>query len=425
MNGLDDLRTTLETHAADVAQGDTTVRRTAIHHRIGVVRRRRRVVASGAVAAVVAVVGAVSLLPGDDAAGPDAAAPSVFGVDVPREIDSLGFPYDYQDHSAGEGRTTLELGDSDRPRLISWGTSTADRVEVAVGEGDAPQVFDGSDFTDWTYLAPGDAVEVTARVADGSVALAVYTLGEGRPDGVTADGVTFRATRAGSPLLGATIGEPGQNDIVVEPTERADRVFYAYYCAGGPADAWVTVETGSGGFAQGACDGSVPVDPAALGGIGSRVLPEESMTTRLYVTDGEDGPRVESDTLRIGLGVYADPAGRDVGDGVRLAGTVEHGGHTWRLVDTVVPALDPDGAVVQVPDREERMIALVTSLRTRQTLVSYAVDGDQSSGTQSVGGGTFTVDLPVDAQEVAFERRGGAPLSDRAAVGFGFYVRAD
>jgi hypothetical protein len=246
MSDLDDLRSTLHDHAGHVAVGDTVARRAAVHDRIRVVRRRRRVAAASAVAAAVAVAGAVSLIPGDDTTGPAPAGQRVFGVDVPRTIDSLGFSYDYQEHVSDDGQATLDLGDSDRPRLVSWGTSTADRVEVSVGDGSAPQAHDGTDFADWTYVAPGDGLDVTARVGDGSVALAVYTLGSGRPEGVTDGGVTFRSARAGAALLGATIGEPGQDEIVVAPTERADRVFYAYYCAGGPQNAWLHARTRPG-----------------------------------------------------------------------------------------------------------------------------------------------------------------------------------
>ncbi|WP_134765343.1 hypothetical protein [Nocardioides sp. 1609] len=424
MNGIDDLRRTLETHADDVLDVAAIDRGTGIQRRIRTTRRRRTAVA-GATAAVVAGTALAAFLPGDT--GPDAAGPTVFGIDIPAEIDSLGFTYDYADHVRGEERAALELEASDEPRLVSWGTSTDDdRVTIVVGAGGEKRVVDGADFTDWTYVAPGDALRVTARVGTGDVALAAFTLGDGRPEGVTAGGVTFRDTRAGAPLLGAAIGEPGQAEVVVEPSGRAAEVFYTYYCTGGPANAWLHVALDTGELLSGGCnDASVPLDPAAQGGASQVAGPRQDLTTRFYVTEGEDGPLVEDDDLRIGLGLYAEPEPRDLGAGIELPERVEHDGHAFELVETASPDLGPGGAVVAVPDLGGRTLALIAYTRADESRITYEVDGDDSSSVSYVGAGTFTADLPAGAKEIALVRLGGAPVPDDAAAGFGFYVRAD
>jgi hypothetical protein len=296
-------------------------------------------------------------------------------------------------------------------------------VEVSLG-GNTAQVHDGADFTDWSYVAPGDAIDVAATVPDGGVALAVYTVGDARPDGVTADGVTFRRTRAGAPLLGATIGAAGQAEVVVVPTARAAEVFYAFYCAGGPADAWVHLAGEAGEVLRGSCDDTVPLDPAARGGSSAPVLPGEDLTTRLYVTAGQDGPRVAADGLRIGLGLYAEPEERRPGRGIALPEAVEHDGHAWRLVATDVPDVTDDAAVARVPQLDGRLLVLAQGSGSDGTRVTTAVDGVRGDSLSTVGG-TFTVDLPAGARRVSMLVRGGDPLSPRAAFGFGFYVRAD
>ncbi|QDH10701.1 hypothetical protein FE634_21490 [Nocardioides dongxiaopingii] len=430
MNGIDDLRRTLETHADDVLDVTAADRGAGIQRRIRTTRRRRTAVA-GATAAVVAATALVAFLPGDRDSGPDAAGPTVFGIDLPATIDSLGFTYDYDEHVRGEERAVLRLEASDEPRLVSWGTSTDDdRVTVEVGAGGERRTFDGADFTDWTYVAPGEAVRVSARVGTGDVSLAAYTLGEPRPEGVSADGVTYRDAIAGGTLLGAAVGEPGQAEVVVEPVAALDGrtdVFYASYCAGAPAGAFLHVATADGEVVSGGgCDDSrVPVDPAVVGGMTQAVGPRQDLATRFYVTDGEDGPLVEDDDLRVGLGLYAQDAPRDLGDGIELPERVEHDGHAWQLVETASPDLGPDGAAVAVPDLDGRTLALIAYTRADDSRITYEVDGDDSSSVSYVGGGTFTADLPAGAAEVALVRLGGAPVPAEAAVGFGFYVLAD
>jgi hypothetical protein len=87
--------------------------------------------------------------------------------------------------------------------------------------------------------------------------------------------------------------------------------------------------------------------------------------------------------------------------------------------------VDESGAVAEVPDLAGRVLALVATSRTARVRMSYEIDGDPGDATTWAGSGTFTVDLPVGAREVALKPRGSDEIPEGAAVGFGFYVRAD
>lgn len=428
MSGLDDLRRSLETHAGQAPVSDPTVRRAAVHERIRVVRRRRRASALGGVAAAVVLTVGVLSLDGTstiDSSPPAPAGATVFGLDVPSTFESLGFDYNFQEVVSGAGSVRLTLDPSDRPLLVSWATTTADRLTVTASGGGEPRVFDGGDFTDWTVIAPGDGFDLVADVDDGSAALAVYTLGDERPEGVTADGVTFRSTYAGQPLIGATIGEVGQNQVVVEPTGRTDKVVYATYCSGGPSSSFVQVDTDAGASTVGLCDGTVPVDAASRGGAPVVVEPDESLTARLSVrgNGSADDNLVEAADVRLGLGVYAAPAERVLDSGVAFAETVEHDGHLWRLGEAQDLTLGGAGAALSIPRLEGRLLLLLRPFGTGDATLGYTIDdvvGPQTAGASQ----TMTVDVPKGARRVAMVRVGTTPLTNGAA-GFAFYVRAD
>ncbi len=426
MNGIDELRATLGTHADDVRDLGDAERGAAVHGRVRAVRRRR--VGATAAAALAAVVAGVLLVPGGDDGPPDPAGPVVFGIDVPKTQTSLGFTYDYERHVRGEGRVKLTLADSTTPRLVSWATSGDDgQVSVVVGAGNAPLVTDGPDFGDWTYVAPGDGTTVSARAREGDIALAVYTLGQGRPEGIGADGVTYRETEAGARLLGATIGKPGQSEIVVEPAGRAESVTLHYLCAGGPSNSFVHIDEGAGVFGIGAAVSRCP---------STRLTPHRS-------------------------------AGRSEPAGISRRGCTSPGGGAARWLRTLAFAWDlvsppslpaatsatacrcprrsrrtaTSGAWSEPPPRRSarrvrpptcpsseldgRGLAVIADGGTGDTYASYRVAGQQGPGSSASGGGSFTALLAPGAPSVSLTalRRGRFPAG--ATAGFGFYVRAD
>lgn len=180
MNGIDDLRDTLERHAGEVPVVDPSIRRTAVARRIGAARRRRRAGAAAASVGVAAVVAAAVLIPGSGTeAGPGPAGPVEAGVDVPATITALGHDFALTEHESGrDGRVTVTLPASDRLRLVSWATSGSDDEVTVTGLGN-PTVHRSGDFDDWVVLEVDRGEDVTVAATDGSTpAVAVYELAD-------------------------------------------------------------------------------------------------------------------------------------------------------------------------------------------------------------------------------------------------------
>ena len=91
MNGIDDLRDTLERHADSVVDDRAHERHTDVHLRVRSARRRRRGVVAGLAAAVLAVAGVVTLLPDGDDASPEPAH-EVVGVARTGRAHRAGLP---------------------------------------------------------------------------------------------------------------------------------------------------------------------------------------------------------------------------------------------------------------------------------------------------------------------------------------------
>lgn len=402
MNDLDDLRTTLDAHAADASGADLLSRQRAVHHRIGAVRRRRRVGAAGLAAAVVATVAGVTLLPaGDGEAGPDPAGPAVFGIDLPTELDSLGYRYVYADHVVGQdGRARLRLPASDGPRLVTWGTSgDDDAVRVRAFQGDDGMVRDGSDFADWIVVGAGEPVDVAATVAEGQPALAAYDLGDERPAGVSGAGITFRQDIAGGELLAAQVGDPGEADLTLGATAAGPGTLVVALCTGlDDEDITVHAETvGAGGETSSgtSCGEPFPVDGLASSTSAFTTRPGEDVTTRFWLTQGPDGPVVEGPAVRLALAIYS--LDHDPIDGVPTE--TEYGGHAWRLVEG--SAVDGDGA---------RTVALEVPASAEVSLVRANVTTKGAFGTvrSDFGGETTTHE---------FGRGGGPTLTELVGPG--------
>ncbi|WP_139982938.1 hypothetical protein [Nocardioides litoris] len=427
MTGIDDLRASLARHAdeAGSAAPGPAERRRGVHDRIRVVRRRRAATGAAALAVVVAAGVTAVLLPRQDSAAPAPAGATVFGVDVPATMTSLGYEYRLVDVASGDGVARLDLTETSGPRLVSWASSDADRVELPSGDGSWPLVADGSDFTDWTSVDPAQEDQLVAEVPEGRVALAVYELGDQRPAGVTAGGRTFRDRALGGRLLGAVIGDPGQDTLglALRSVPGVREVTVVSFCADGPADAEVAVDSlTSGGFVSSGCSDGTAVDVAASGSISYAVAPGEDLGQRLRVRTA-DGGSVLDDDLRAGLAVYDVTDVADAGPS-GLPATTEHDGHVWRLVSSATPEVGDREAVTAVPPGPGRRLALVVNARTGRAVVSPTVDG-RTGTTSSAAPSTARVDLPVGASTVGYRAVGGARLPDGARAAVGFYERAD
>ena len=160
MNGINDLRDTLERHADSVVDDRAHERHTDVHRRVRSARRRRRDVVAGVAAAALAVVGVVTLLPDGDGAPPEPTH-EVVGAPAPDELTALGYRYAFTTSVDGEdGRAVVKLEGSPKPRLVTWATSTDDqraRVQVDV---EPPLAYDVPDFGDWVEIPAGVSAKV-------------------------------------------------------------------------------------------------------------------------------------------------------------------------------------------------------------------------------------------------------------------------
>jgi hypothetical protein len=429
MNGLDDLRDTLERHADSVVDDRALDRHTDVHLRVQAVRRRRRGVAAGLAAAVLAVAGVVTLLPdgGDERPEP---AHEVVGVPAPDELTALGYRYTFTTSQEGvDGRAVVKLEGSPKPRLVTWATSTDDqqaRVQVDV---EPPLAYDVSDFGDWVEIPAGVSTKVTIQTEEGNPGLAVYTRTSDQPAGITKDGVTFRETVEGRPVLGATIGDPGEADVTVDPSRYAPALDLRFFCSGGPDDTYVHLALGDNELTSGeGCDAIVQNDPASFDATVVPLRQGEDDSVRMYVTRGPNGPPVDDPELRIGLGVYAAedrPSTRTS----TFPTYVEEGGHLWELSDRVGSVPGAESLEARVPDTGSPVLARI-SLDAVGVQVVAVLDGHETYYQNSTGtrGVTFQ-QIVSPGSRVAL--RLAAIVGDPGTMGpgdsfkLGFYERAD
>jgi hypothetical protein len=290
--------------------------------------------------------------------------------------------------------------------------------------------YGGPDFGDWVLVPAGVAQRTTVRSAAGQPGLAVYSLTDDRPDGVTRDGVTFRDQVAGMQLLGASIGDPGDAEVTVDPSRFSPGLDLRYFCAEGPADAYLHVDIVGGGVVQGSgCDAALPTDPAADGDTVVRMRRGEDTRLRLYITHGPDGPLVQDPALRIGLGAYAaEPSSRS--DVAEFPPLVEQGGHLYRLVER--HATEGGAQLIEARAMDGASPVLVIVGVNAENVSVYAEFGSETivnendTGTR---GGTFSgVASPGDLVSARLQSFGGGDpgtLGPGDSLELAFYERAD
>lgn len=431
MNSLDDLRATLDAHATDLdaGAGASTTRAASVHGRVRVVRRRRRVAAAGAAAAVLVAVGAVTLLPtGSERA---VAPATVVGVRVPTTMTALGFGYDLAAGIDGQdGKVSVELAASDEPRLVSWATSGADRgVVVRSAETEEPVSYRVDDFGDYVYIAPGNDAEVTVRADAGDPGLAIYTLGEGRPEGYTKGGVTYPRSAAAGDLAGAVVGDPGQSDVSLEAVapQTSAGVGYYLFCVDGPEDVFLELEVGgkpaSSLFTS--CDGPLDPNGSATRDIGFRIKPGEDLSARFYATDGDGGPVLQDDDIVLGVGVYTtETYSSDIGSDESRRLVVDEAGHRWEQTETVRLESFQGGdrtVRVVVPDAPGPVLAIVQAKVAGSTVTEYGDDGARIEQ----GRGSISSTSTVTSGEVISVKKGNGELVAGDQVAVTYYVHAD
>lgn len=341
MNTLDELRRTLDRRASGLADPAVHIRPVAVRERVRVVRRRRQAVAGVAAAVAVAAVVTAVTLPSPTPPQPADPDRTLNGMTAPKTLTSLGYTYAFAGgvESAGDDAVaTLELAASDVPRLVSWGAPDDDTVRLAAPGGRA-WVSTGPDFTDFTYVPPGQ--DATYRVRAAEAAAAVYELSDAVPAGVTRDGITFREDVADEVLVGAGIGAAGETEVTATVPVVEGDLRLKLTCLGEAPAVWLETEidgqpiSRQGG--RGSCQEPV-FDPGGSGTYTTVDLTEfgevgDAVTFTLRMTaPQEKGVPLVDPSARLGFGLYRATSPRIELAGTALDRTVESGGHTYRYV---------------------------------------------------------------------------------------------
>ncbi len=413
MNTLDDLRRTLDQHAADVADPTAVVRATAVHHRVSAVRRRRRAGGAATVALAVVVGLGVALVPRHDGSALPA-APVVLGEHAPTTIRSLGYTY-RTDGTADTGsrRAGVVVAKSDQPQLYSWTADQATEVNVRV-PGDETWDSVALHFRDFVVVPPGVQGRLTVTAADGRVAVARYTLASAAP-GYTRNGVTFRDSVAGRQLLGAAIAAPGEVEASTTVVLPRGETQVATLCTGMPTG--YAVRTIVNGKVVGAGDCSDPdsFDPGAFGGYSQNKLapPGRAAVVRVVVTRSMRSSTPVTGTfphLRLGIGLYGPADNRQRLAGNTVDDVVEHGGHTWSMTTSSVR----DGGTVRLPGAAvDRVAAMVWGAHGTVRTYFDAAGTPPQAGEFFAGGpaGIGNLWVPADAAVRARLGHGKGPVA--------------
>lgn len=423
MNTLQDLRASLDQHAGDItADATTQARVSAVRARAVRLRRRQSGGVAAAAAAVAAVVAVTAWLP-NGTPQPAEQDRTLLGREAPAEMSALGYTYAFEDGvESRDGASSIELERSDEPRLLTW-AAEAGTVKL-VGPGREARVSDGVEFDDWLVVPPGS--EGVYTVHEDETALAVYELTDDRPAGTTVDGITFRDDVAGALLLDAAVADPGEGELSISFVAPGGEVRISSVCADGGRGVWVHIDIDGqrGGFSSGPACTDYTFDPGGGGGTTSAAVarPGERVTLRMYLTDGERGPRVDPADVRLGLGAYRvpEPVARVV-PGFGTSELTEHDGHLWKYQRSVRGGRA--GQLTVTNPGPAPLLVEGSFTAERGTTVVFE-DGEQER-TRYVGmdqGGGVRALLSSPGQEVTLRVRAVTP---GLLMGFAIYERAD
>jgi hypothetical protein len=443
----DELRSVLHDHGDEVHDLGAPARAQAVHQRVRTVKRRRAAVAGGGLVAAVAAV-AVAVVPGLTPVdpGPANAPHELAGFEVPEEMVATGYTYEYVrglEAEASEGPLRLKLSPSDEPRLVMWASSASDEGRPVrlrdVGAG-TTLVRPSGDFADYHYVEPESSSTLVLRQPgsdqDDRIALAVFALSDERPGGVTRHGMTFRAERLDDRLVGAVIGDRGENEVILDMEVPED---------GELRISEVCVDPGAGTRVERLA--TLYVEDEPMIGIGCSPRPSYDLgtdggvlTEQLEDMGIEPGDRVEV-TLRLvdrrdrlveDADVVLGVAGYEVlGGGVEAAGwtfpeRLEHEGHEWALAS--VGESDPGGRSYSSEVREMQGPVVVATGQLNIAdggRVAFSAGGEERSVYENFSGGAGstwgaqTVLEPQDRHAATLTVRRG--WTDRTRLAIGFY----
>ncbi|QIK67267.1 hypothetical protein G7072_13740 [Nocardioides sp. HDW12B] len=449
---IDDLRTTLAEHA-DLAHDDGLHGRAgAVRGRVRAVRRRRAVVAAACVAGAVLAVPALRAL---EVAPPEPASErDLAGRTAPESLVSNGFTYDFSGGVEGPADRPLDLRlpATDEPRLVSWtvnagtggaveGPVTGSLVDRQAGELTAGWTGGARGFETWRLVPPGGPASyrlVPAAETDGEMAIAVYTLGDEVPPGVSGQGIVFRDQVDGAELLGAAIGRPGQASVSFEVEVPEGMLRLTDVCTADAQDHMIRVRVdGERGWSGTSCAGSAPRDAGGGGWFGFelagtkkedggrfRVGDTVELTASIHPDQRGPSRPVSVPGAFVALGAYADGApARVAGTGIEVDRLIEREGHTWALADLV--ASEPGADVLEHrvgPVRETTFVEVGAGNDGRDVRWSTSVDGEPlgksaAGPSGSYGPGDDTLLLTPGESRTVVQRRLTGPDET-----LGFYV---
>jgi len=346
----DELRTLLRERGEEVVDLGAHGRVGAVHERVRTVRRRRAAAAGGGLVAAVAAV-ALAVVPGgvlDRQVAPADAPTRLAGHVIPETLVSAGFTYDYTEGieaPAGESSLKLTLPDSDTPRLLAWASDSARLGAFVTAKLDGRELLrdTAGELEAFEYVPPGQH-EVLLRQAgigpDDRLGLAVYSLSDIVPAGVSDGRTTFREEILDDRLVDGWIGEPGESTHTFEVSipEGGLRVATTCYGVGGRFEVWDDmggVETG------GSWTVAPDRDAGTSGGSWTSAEAEESLravgkalgdqvTARVWLVDARTREPVTGiEDAVIGAAVYAHNVPQVDVFGVSIPQRIEFDGHVW------------------------------------------------------------------------------------------------
>ncbi len=430
MSTLSDLRSTLDDHAEQVYDGEAVVRREAVRHRVRAVRRRRRAGGAAVLSLVLVGVGAAALV-GRGPAEDLPAAPTVLGVKAPATLSSLGYTYRTDGHAATvDGTGSVEIAASDRPRLLTWTRTGTASLRMVLPNGEI-WTSQATGFDDFVTLPAGPTGTLRVDAGAGHAGVATYEMTDDRPgDAYTHNGITFRRSVAGVPLLGAVATSTGETGAAFGYTAPRGQVSVHLVCSGLPQGYAVHVLLdGRDRVAsdRSSCDSDTLYD-AGAGSFSSLRYGRPGTRVRVLVrvTHGtRDTREVNPDQvpgLRMGVGVYGPRALAPVGGMTRADEYVEQDGHLWQRdqSETTVESDPLAPPTPHVPTGFQGPAALVW--RTHgSTGVTFLVQGMPAAGGSFGGGvgGMGNLWVPQGAA-VHYGLTKGA-----GSIGVVFYRRAD
>ncbi|MFD7073618.1 hypothetical protein ACFV9G_05365 [Nocardioides sp. NPDC059952] len=413
MNSIEDLRTTLATHA-DRAGDSAAVRSGSVHRRIRKVRTLRRGVVAAVAAAVIAGAGLVALLPG-------LGRPPVAGL--PGEVTALHFTYDLAETEV------LEVGaDRDQIKVAApsddghWAVAArATGLETGTATvyiNDEPVLRIRGEERSALYPIPYHdrgriSVEVTDAPDGGKVSLGLYErTGLVVGDGVSRAGRLFPTTYGGATLLGGEFGDP--DDTLVRYSFRASGrpIAIAPLCQD-PAGAFEFgyridgKEIGRGNCSDESVDLSAP--DLAISQMLQRQLSRGRHTVTL-VAERQDGSTNPPEDVAVHLGVAVYEVGEQVDLGAMKTDRItEQDGRRWQ-VDRVVPISKTRTFSTMVSTgRRPALVGYLTcgwSVTVRVTSRNLDRGTDPFTSSDNTGGCGYTVGshLPAyDTYNVALE----------------------